>query len=78
MEKSLCQYPNINAQPSDELQTLNEYKNNTVVFDDMLLSKQESIISLFFTRRRHNNTDIYYISESYLHLPKKAFGIIQI
>ena len=36
----------------------------------MLLSKQESNFDLFFTRRRDNIIDIYYISQSYFHLPK--------
>ena len=38
----------------------------------MLLSKQENNINLFFTRGRHNIIDIYYISQSYLHLPKNT------
>ena len=46
--KSLNQYPNIKAQTSDEIQSLENYENSTVVFDDMLLSKQESNIDLFF------------------------------
>ena len=49
---------------------MNEYENSIVVFDDMLLSKQGSNIDLLFARGRHSNFDIYYISESYLHLPK--------
>ena len=76
--KSLNQYPKIKAQTSDEIQPLNEYENSVVVFDDMLLSKQESNIDLFFTRGRHNNIDIYYISQSYFHLPKILFVIIRI
>ena len=70
--KSLTQYPNIKAQISDETQPLNEYENSTGVFDDMLLSKQESNIALFFTRGRHNKIEIYYISQSYFHLPKNT------
>ena len=71
--KSLNQYPNIKAQTSDEIQPLNEYENSIVVFDDMLLSIQESNIDLFFfTRGRHNNIHIYYISQSYFHLPKNT------
>ena len=70
--KSLNQNPQIKAQTSDEIQPLNEYENSVVVFDDMLLSKQESNIDLFFTRGRHKNIDIYYISQSYFHLPKKT------
>ena len=70
--KSLNLYPKIKAQTSGEIQLLEHYENSTVVFDDMLLSKQESNIDLFFTRGRHNNIDIYYISQSYFHLPKKT------
>ena len=70
--KSLNQYPNIKAQISDEIEPLEHYENSTVVFDDKLLSKQESNIDLFFTRGRHNNIDIYYISQSYFHLPKNT------
>ena len=70
--KSLNQYRKIKAQTSDEIQPIEHYGNITVVFDDMLLSKQESNIDLFFTRGRHNNIDIYYISQSYFHLPKNT------
>ena len=70
--KSLNQYPKIKAQTTDEIQPLNECENSVVVFDDMLLSKQESIIDLFFTRGGHNNIDIYYISQSFFHLPKNT------
>ena len=73
--KSINQYTNIKAQTSDEIQPLNEYENSVVVFDDMLLSKQESNIDLFFTRWHHNNIDIYYISQSYFHLPKNTIRI---
>ena len=66
------QYPNIKAQTSDGIQPLNDYENSTVVFDDIILSKQESKIDLFFTRGGHNNIDIYYISQSYFHLPKNT------
>ena len=67
--KSLNQYLNIKAQTSDEIHPLEHYENSTVVFDDMLLSKQEDNINLFFTRGRHSNIDIYYKSQSYFHLP---------
>ena len=49
--KSLNQYPNIKAQTSVEIQPLEKYENSTVVFNDMLLSKQESQLDLFFTRK---------------------------
>ena len=37
--KPLNQFPNIKAQRSDDIQTLENYENSTVVFDDFLLSK---------------------------------------
>ena len=70
--KSLNQYSNIKAQISDEIELLEHHENNTVVFGDMLLSKQESNIDLFLTRGCHNNIDFYYISQSYFHLPKNT------
>ena len=70
--KSLNQKPNIRAQTSDEIQPLENYESSTVVFDDMLLSKQESNIDLFFTRGRHSNIDINHNSHSYFHLPKNT------
>ena len=48
--KSLNQYPNTKAQTSDKIQPIENYDNNTVVFDDMLLSKQESNIDVFHKR----------------------------
>ena len=44
---SLIQYPKIKAQTSNESQPLQHYENSTLVFDDILLSKQESNIDLF-------------------------------
>ena len=70
--KRLNHYPNIKAQISDKIQPLENYENSTVASDDKLLSKQESNIDLFFTRGRHSNNDIYYISQSYFHLPKNT------
>ena len=70
--KSLNQYPDIKAQTSDEIQSLEIYENSTVLFDDMLLSKQESNIDMLFTRGRHNKIDIQYTSQSNYHLPKNT------
>ena len=76
--KSTNQNPNIKVQTSDEIEPFEIYEKSTVVFDDMLLSKQESKIDLFFTRGRYNNIYIYYKTQSYFHLPKKLFVIILI
>ena len=72
--KSQIQYPKIKARTSDEIEPLGNYENSTVVFDDMLLSKQKSNVDMSFTRGRHNIIDIYYISQSYFHLPKNTIG----
>ena len=53
--KSLKQNTNIKAQTSGEIQPLESYENNIVVFDDILLSKQKRNIDMFFTRGRHKN-----------------------
>ena len=77
--KSIYQYPNITAQTSDEFQSLENYENgSTIVFDNMLLSKQSIKIDLFFCRSRHQHIDIYYLSQSYFELPKKIFVIFNI
>ena len=70
--KSQYQYPNIKAQTSDEIQPLKNYENSTVVFGDMLLSRQENNFDQFFTRGRHKNFDIYYTSQSYFQLPRNT------
>ena len=70
--KSLNQYPNIKAQTSVKIQRSEIYENSLDVSDDMLLSKQDNNITPFFTRGRHNNNDIYYISQSYFHLPQNT------
>ena len=48
--QSLNQYPNINAQTSDEIQPSEKCGNSTVSFDDMLQSKQKSNIDFFYRR----------------------------
>ena len=45
--KSLNQYTNINPQTSDEIEPLENYENNTVAFDHMLLSEQIAILNSF-------------------------------
>ena len=57
---------------SNEIKALNEYENGIIVFDDILGSSNGRFIDQFFIRGRHNNLDIYYLSKSYLDLPKRA------
>ena len=68
--KSLNQYLIFKTQISVEIQPMQNYGNNTVVFDDMFLSKQESKNDLNFTRGRHNNFQIHYLSQIDFHPPK--------
>ena len=49
--KSLNKYPNFKAQTRDEYQQVETYENSTILFDDMLLSKQASNIDFFFHKR---------------------------
>ena len=70
--KSLNQNPKIRAQISDQIEPLENYETSTVVFGDMLLSKQESNFDMFFTRGCHKHIGIYYISHSYFHFPKNT------
>ena len=68
--KTLNHYLNIEGQTPDEIQSLEKFKNITVVFDDTLLSKHASKTGLFYTRERNKPTNFYFISRSYFHLPK--------
>ena len=71
--KSLNEYPIIKAEISHEIQPLENYENNTLVFDDTLLSEQACNFDLSCTRGCHSNIDIYNISQIYFHLSKKQF-----
>ena len=66
------QYPVITAQTLDEIQPFEIHENSTVFFDDMLLPKEESHFDPFFTKGRHNDIHKYYITQSFLHLPKNT------
>ena len=47
LKKSINQFSNIKAQTSDEIQSLENNENSTVVFDDMLLTEQEAVMICF-------------------------------
>ena len=55
-----------------EIKPLNEYENGIIVFDDILGSSNSRFTDQFFIRGRHNNLNIYYLSQSYLDLPKRT------
>ena len=70
--KTENQYPSNFHNQSCEILPLEDYENKTIVFDDMLGSKEAEDIDAFFTRGRHQNLDIYYISQSWYQLPKNT------
>lgn len=51
--------------------SLDESKKNLMIFDDCMTDNQ-SKISDFFTRGRHGNCCVFYLSQSYFHLPRHA------
>ena len=53
---------------SQEISTIDDYKDCVVIFDDMLDYNQKEIHP-FFTRGRHENIDVYYLSQRYFELP---------
>ena len=64
------QYPNYKT--STEIKPINNYKGSIVIFDDMLGALNSSQIDEFFTRDRHEDSDVYYISQSYFALPRQS------
>ena len=60
------------ALTSREPQPLENYENNTVVFDDKLLSKPASNFDLFFTRGHHSIIHEYCKSQSCFNLPNST------
>ena len=66
------QYPSKYHNQSKELLPLEDYGNKTIVFDDMLGSKEAKDIDALFTRGRHQNLDNNYISQSWYELPKNT------
>ena len=65
------QLEDVSVEEDLEDRTIQDFKNCCVVFNDMLESNQK-LIDPFFTRGRHNDLDVYYLSQSYFDLPKRA------
>ena len=53
--------------PSD----LNPTEKNLLVLDDIMTGPQSKAED-YYTRGRHNNTNVFYISQSYFHLPRQT------
>ena len=70
--KTANQYLSKYHNQSSEILPLEVYGNKTIVFDDMLGSKEAKDIGAFFTRGRHQNLDIYYFSQSWYDIPKNT------
>ena len=51
--------------------TIQACQNCCVVLDDLLDSNQK-LRDPFFTRGRHMDSDVYYLSQSYIDLPKRT------
>ena len=65
-------YPSKYHNQSSEILHLEDYGDKTIVFHDMLGSKEAKDTNAFFTRGRHQNLDIYYIFQSWYELPKNT------
>ena len=61
-----------NYKTSSKTKPINKYKGSFVIFDDMLAARNSSQRDEFFRRRRHENSDVYYISQSYFGLPRQS------
>ena len=66
------QYPSKYPYQSSGTLSLDDYENKTIVFDDMLGSKETKDFDDFCIRGRQQNLDIYYISQSWYDLPKNT------
>ena len=62
---------NVSVEECLEYRTKQDFQNCCVVFDDML-DRNQKLINPFFTRGRHNDSDVYYLSQSYFDLPKRT------
>ena len=70
--KTYNQYPSNYHNQSSEILPLEDYGNKTIVFDDILRSKEAKDIDAFFSRGRHQNLDNGYISQSWYDLSKNT------
>ena len=77
ISKSLNQYLNNKTHTLDEIQLSENYENSTVVFEDMLLSKQACKCYLFFARGRNSNIEIYYKLQIYITCQRNLIVIIR-
>ena len=65
--------PNQYAITSIEIKSIDKNKGPLVNLDDMLGTRNSSQLDELFARGRHENTDVYYISQSYFGLPRQSF-----
>ena len=61
---------------SSEILPLEDYENKTIVFDDMLGSKEAEDIDVFFTRGRHQNLNFFTSLNHGMDYLKTLFEII--
>lgn len=49
-----------------------EAKSNSImIFDDIASQKQNFNVTLYFSQGRHNNIDVFYLGQTYSHIPKQ-------
>ena len=58
-----------------EFKPIDKYKRSVVIFDDILGTRNSFEIDEVFTRGKHENSDVYYISQSYFRLPRQSIRI---
>lgn len=51
---------------------LDSNNKNLIIFDDLIDEKNQTKMESYYSRGRHNNTDVFYISQNYIKLPKNT------
>ena len=59
------------AEDVSDPRELGSYKNNLMVFDDILLVKQNTCES-YYVRERHSNVDCFYLAQNCFKLPRQT------
>ena len=63
---------NANYKTNTDNKPKDKYKGSNVIFDNMLRARNSSQMDEFFTRGGHENSDVFYISQSYISLPRQS------
>ena len=52
--------------------TLDDSKNNLLLFDDCMNDLDQRKMGAYFSRGRHSNTNVFYLTQSYFKIPRHA------